>query len=147
MARRLVLDLKVRGLQSAAEPLVAATHAFALARGLHGGVVTWVPGRRRDIRRRGFDHAEVLARGLARRLGLPAWPYLMRRAETPDQTSLGAADRRRSAAQAFSARRCAGAVVVVDDLVTTGATASACAAALRSAGARRIELVAACRAP
>jgi predicted amidophosphoribosyltransferase len=37
-------------------------------------------------------------------------------------------------------------VALVDDLVTTGATAAACARALRVAGATRIEVLAACSA-
>lgn len=38
-------------------------------------------------------------------------------------------------------------VLLVDDLVTTGSTASACAAALKDAGARRVVAVSVARAP
>ena len=38
-------------------------------------------------------------------------------------------------------------VVLVDDLITTGATASAAAAALREAGAKRIDLICLARTP
>lgn len=113
--------------------------------GLVGTAVTWVPGRRRDIRRRGFDHAEVLARGVAEVLGLPVAGVLRRVDSRPDQTTLTAAERRRSPVGAFEARSCAQGVVLIDDLVTTGATASSCAAALRRAGAPSVEVVAPCR--
>jgi len=38
-------------------------------------------------------------------------------------------------------------VLLVDDLVTTGSTASACAAALKRAGARRVVCLSVARAP
>ncbi|HEX2240632.1 MAG TPA: hypothetical protein VHJ82_05775 [Actinomycetota bacterium] len=146
VVRRFVLDLKVRGLRGAADPLIDAMQRIVVESGVRGEGIAWVPGRRHDIRRRGFDHAEVLAKGLAVRLGLPAHRYLIRRADTADQTSLGIADRWRSVANAFGASNSPELVILVDDLVTTGATASACARALRAAGAESVELVAASRA-
>jgi predicted amidophosphoribosyltransferase len=146
VARELILSLKLRGSRAAAGPLVDALHRAVLAVGLSGDVVTWVPGRPAERRRRGFDHAELIGRGLARRLGLPAVPLVVRLADPPDQTSLGAVARRRNLAGAFGAGPCSGGVVLADDLVTTGATAAACAKALRAAGATGVELVAPCRA-
>lgn len=109
--------------------------------GLVGEVITWVPGRRRDIRRRGYDHAALLAAGLAAELGLPRSPLLRRVRTTDDQSELSRAGRRANVTGAFSARRCPPRVVLVDDVVTTGATVDSCEAALRSAGARSIEVV------
>ena len=146
VARELILALKLRGNRAAAGPLVDAVHDAVLRSGLAAGVVAWVPGRAADRRRRGFDHAELIARGLARRIGVPAAPLIVRLASPPDQTSLGAAARRRNLAGAFGARPCSGGIAVADDLVTTGATGAACARALRSAGADAVELVAPCRA-
>jgi predicted amidophosphoribosyltransferase len=144
-ARALVLGLKLEGRRDAAPPLVHALAAAVAHTGLLGEVVTWVPGRPPDIRARGFDHAELLARLVAPRIGLPARPLLVRRRSPPDQAGLSAAERRRNLIGAFGARPCAGRVIVVDDLITTGATARACAAALRSAGAEVVEVLAACR--
>ncbi|MPZ68152.1 MAG: hypothetical protein GEU71_01305 [Actinobacteria bacterium] len=142
-ARSLVLDLKLRGLRSTAGPLVAATVATVRAAGLSGSVVAWVPGRRRDIRRRGFDHAAELATGLARALGLPLVGALTRRADPPDQTTLGAGERRANVAGAFAATGCTERVVLVDDLITTGATATECVRVLRDY-APSVEVVAPC---
>src|SRR5918999_2779417 len=75
-ARALVLALKLDGSRSTAAPLPAAMVAEALAGGVLGALVAWVPGRARDRRRRGFDHAEVPARRVARALGLGAKPLL-----------------------------------------------------------------------
>jgi predicted amidophosphoribosyltransferase len=145
-ARSLVLALKVRGQRSAARPLSGGMARAVAVAGLEAGVATWVPGRRADVRRRGFDHAEVLARGVAREFGLPVRPLVERAREPPDQAGLPAAARRKNLVGVFRARPWHQVVVLVDDVVTTGATAGACAAALRAGGAPAVEVLAACRA-
>jgi predicted amidophosphoribosyltransferase len=146
-AAALILGLKLRGRRAYAGPLVAGLVAVVRAEGVNGSLITWVPGRPRDTRRRGFDHAAVLARGLSASLGLPVRPLLQRTAGVrPDQTRLSRAERLANLDGAFVARACKGPMILVDDLVTTGATAAACASALRIAGASGVELVVACRA-
>lgn len=145
-ARSLVLDLKLRGDRGAAAPLAAALVHEVAASGLTADAVTWVPGRPADNRRRGLDHAGVIAAEVGRGLGLPVQPLLSRTGERPDQASLGAAERWANLQGAFVATDCPERVALVDDLVTTGATASACARALRAAGASRVEVLAACSA-
>lgn len=144
--RSLVLALKLRGLKGAAGPLVDEMVGCCRRSGMQADAVTWVPARRRDIRARGFDHAEVLALGVATQLGLPADPLLARRGHQRDQAGLDRAHRLSNLATAFGARAAiSGAVLLVDDLVTTGATAASCARALKSAGAARIDLLVSCR--
>jgi predicted amidophosphoribosyltransferase len=145
-ARSLVLDLKLRGDRSAAEPLAQALTRAVAIEGLAAEVLTWVPGKPRENRLRGFDHAGVLASAVGARLGLPVVPLLLRRGAPRDQASLGAAERWANLRDAFAANACPARVALVDDLVTTGATAAACAAALRIAGAQRVEVLAACSA-
>jgi predicted amidophosphoribosyltransferase len=142
----LILALKLRGLRSAVEPLVDGMREAARRGGLVGTIVTWVPGGGPGIRARGFDHAELLARGLARDLGLKALPLLRRRRASPDQASLSAKERALNARTAFRARSAPSEIVLVDDLLTTGATAAACAGALKAAGSHWIELIVAGRA-
>jgi competence protein ComFC len=145
-ARVLVLDLKLRRDRSAAAPLVDAMRATVLQRGLAAELITWVPARRKDIRMRGFDHAEVLARGLGALLGLECRGLLRRTGAAADQTTLTAAQRWANLAGAFCARACPARVALVDDLITTGATASSCAVALRSRGALSVDAIAPCSA-
>lgn len=145
-ARSLVLDLKLQGRRAAAKPLVQALVECVHRHGSEAGVVAWVPGRRADIRRRGFDHAHVLALGVAASLGLPARRLLRRAGRRPDQAGLGRDDRWRNAEGSFRGRPSPVPVVVVDDLVTSGATASAAVAALTMAGVPSVEILAACRA-
>ena len=143
--RALVLALKLRGLRCAAEPLGELLADRCLREGVLGNAVTWVPGRRRDIRRRGFDHAELIGEHVARRLGLQALPLLRRSGVSADQAGLDAGERWANLEDVFEATApLGGSVIVVDDLVTTGATAAACAAALKAAGATTVELAAAC---
>lgn len=145
-ARDLVLALKLRGQKAAAEALGGALAHHLQSSGTLAEAVVWVPGRRRDIRVRGFDHAELIARTVAVLTGLPSIGCLHRTGDRPDQTSLSGVDRRANLEGAFAAVAAPERVVLIDDLVTTGATATACARALREAGTTRVEVAAPCRA-
>jgi predicted amidophosphoribosyltransferase len=145
-ARGLVLGLKLGGSRPCGEALAAEMCRALRRAGVAADLVTWVPARRRDVRRRGFDHAEVLARAVAPALGLPARGLLVRVEDRRDQASLTRDQRRRNLLGAFRALPCGGSVLLVDDLVTTGATAAACSEALLAAGAASVEVLVACRA-
>jgi predicted amidophosphoribosyltransferase len=145
--RDLILALKVRNLRSSAIPLVDAMARSCRAGRLDVDLITWVPSSAVDRAKRGFDHAEVLARGVARILGIRACGLLNSRGRRRHQVGLGREERRANLAAAFSAVPLHGErILLTDDLVTTGATAGACAGALLTAGAGSVDLVAACRA-
>ena len=127
-------------------PHLAGGMAEVAADLLPADVVTWVPlsGRRRA--RRGFDQAEVLARAVAERLDRPVRRLVARARDTRAQARLTGPERRRALGDAFAARGpVAGRVLLIDDVLTTGATASACARALRRTGARRVTVLTAAR--
>ncbi len=145
-ARDLVLALKLRAARPAAEVMARAVAEVIQASGTVAEVITWVPGRSRDIRVRGFDHAETIARELGSRVGIPVVSLLERARDRPDQTTLSGHARWLNLDGAFAGAGSAGRVLVVDDLVTTGATVATCAGVLRRLGASHIEVAAPCRA-
>jgi len=96
---------------------------------------------------RGFNQAELLARHVAKKRGIPALDVLLRRRATDVQAGLAIAGRRRNVAGAFALRkktepRITGKkILLIDDVMTTGATASACASALKRGGAKSVSLL------
>jgi predicted amidophosphoribosyltransferase len=141
--RELVARFKYRN-QRAALPRLARAMA-ARTGGALADAVTWVPtvpGRRR---RRGFDQAELLARAVARRLGVPC-RRLLRRGPGSPQTGRPLATRRRGPALE-AVGTVPPRVLIIDDVVTTGATLTAAAAALRRVGAAEVSALAAARTP
>jgi predicted amidophosphoribosyltransferase len=148
--RELLARLKYRNARDALRWL-AAGMAAAVAGSLSSGpapdpvVVTWAPTTAARRRARGFDQAELLARAVARTLGLPC-RRLLRRHPGPPQTGRDLEGRR--AGPVFTARRRAPPrVLLVDDVVTSGATVTAAARALRAAGAAHVVVVAGARTP
>lgn len=150
--RLLVHELKFRGRQKVAERLADRIVEVPGCKGVLSpdAVLVPVPLHPRRWRERGFNQSELLANALGRRSGLPvAAKALVRRKDTAPQTGLTRAGRRSNVAGAFAVRHRGGVAgrvaVLVDDVVTTGATARACADVLRAAGAKEVRLLTAAR--
>lgn len=113
--------------------------------------VVAVPLHPRRLRQRGYNQAALLARAVARCLGARMAPRVLRKLkDRPPQAELGAAARWRNAAGCYAARLPSelveGELLLVDDVMTTGATAEACARALLAAGARAVDVLTVARA-
>ncbi len=145
--RTAIHALKYRGERRLVEPLAAALAERWQRAGAGGDLLTWAPVHPSRRRERGFDQAELLARAAAERLALPATPCLARQRRTAAQHSLGQTERAGNLAGVFTVPEAvqgqvAGRwVVVVDDVLTTGATLSGCAAALKEAGALAVSAI------
>lgn len=138
--RRTLHRLKFQEERALARPLgtLMAEAASSLGEDFDG--VTWVPMSPQKLRRRGYNQSELLAKAVAKELGLPAWNLLEQVRETDTQHSLTRAQRADNVRGAYRAK---GAtlgkrVLLVDDIVTTGATLRACAQGLYGAGAQKV---------
>lgn len=114
-------------------------------------VIVPVPAHVARLRERGYNHAELIARPLARSLGLPCRSYLLVRSKPrPDKLRLSLRERWRSVRGAYTMRNGMRVdnlrVLLVDDVLTTGATLDACSRALRKAGASKVVALTVARA-
>ncbi len=138
---RIVRALKYRGVTGLAPWLGDRLGAEVLRVGWRPTVVCAVPLHRSRRRRRGFNQAELIARQAARRLAVPYRPLLRRTRATPQQARMHRAARLGNVRGAFASVPAEEAsVLLIDDVWTTGATASACRAALLAAGAGRVRI-------
>jgi predicted amidophosphoribosyltransferase len=136
VARSLVGALKFRRLLPVAELMADRIHWLAPGH-LLGGTVVAVPSAPPRLRNRGFDPAGELAAALAARLEVELSPCLARRG-LGHQVGRRRAERISRPPTIEAIADAPRSVVLVDDVLTTGATLTACAMALRGAGARRV---------
>jgi ComF family protein len=102
---------------------------------------------------RRFNQSAMLAHAVGRLTRVSVDCFVLKRVRrTASQVGLSPDQRRRNVAGAFKVppeRRGhvkGKAIVVIDDVITTGATAEACARALKRAGASRVDVLALARA-
>ena len=138
-----------------------AAHLAALTAGSRGASELIAAGEAADVllvpvpldrarrRARGYNQSEELVRELAELWGCPVATALERARETRPQVGLDRLARRENVRGAFVWRGdslAARPVLLVDDVMTTGATAEECAAALKAAGAPWVGLLTVARA-
>jgi ComF family protein len=126
------------------------------SRSRNASVIVPVPLHRSRERERGYNQAELLGRGLLHAMKKRGETTkldtraIVRRSSTAPQSGLSLqrrSDNVRNAFEVVNARRVHDRdVILVDDVMTTGATASACAAALQRAGAGRVVVLTLARA-
>lgn len=140
MARKLKYN-QVRGLAKLMAADMAKAYGFIQPTGAEWAVP--VPMHPRRLKKRGFNHAALLADAVGGSLELPRVEALARVRDTVQQAMLEDEARRNNLKDAFAAitdvsgRR----VLLVDDVCTTGTTARECARALRDAGASHVYLL------
>ena len=135
-ARELVHALKYQGWRGVGDFMgfEMARRAPAAVRG--ADCVVPVPTSRRNMRRRGYNQAAVIARALASKLRAPLVPCLERQRQDSTQTALNPMQRRANVSGAFVLVErfrdaLAGSrIVLVDDVITTGATVLAAVEAM-----------------
>lgn len=111
---------------------------------LEADIIVPVPLHADRLRERGYNQAEMIARPLAKRLGLKLGSYLLVRTRPrPPRLILTRDERWESVRGAYATRKGVRVdklrVLLVDDVFTTGATLDACSRALREAGAAEVK--------
>lgn len=146
--RKLIHLFKFDGVRPLARPL-AGFLAQALPRERRFDAIVPMPLHWRRRLQRGFNQSELLAREIGRRWNVPVRKLVRRKRATAPQAGLTGAQRRKNVQGAFAVRaetKLNGlSILLVDDVLTTGATAGACARALRRAGAAHVALLALAR--
>lgn len=115
---------------------------------MRADVLVPVPVHPSRMKTRGYNQAELLARGIGRSLGIPVRSDLLRRSrKTAPQKELNPAERLKNLEQAFEAEgNFAGieTVILIDDIYTTGSTIEACTRALKRAGVKTVYFLTIC---
>lgn len=106
-------------------------------------LVVPVPLHADRLRERGYNQAELIARPLAKRLGIKFGAYLLVRTKPrPPRLVLSRTERWTSVRGAYATRQGIAVdnlrILLVDDVLTTGATLDACSRALKKAGAAAV---------
>ena len=105
-----------------------------------------VPLHDKRLKKRGYNQAQLLARTFFRlEKDKIKNDVLIRTRDTPPQTGLNGAERRKNLRNAFSIRnekKISGkSILLVDDVYTTGSTVNECARVLVKAGASRVDVL------
>lgn len=102
-------------------------------------VLTWVTMPALRQKKRGIDHGRTLCEAVSRRTGYPARQLLVRAGNGHTQRGLNREKRLKNIAKSIRCdEKINTPVVLIDDVLTTGATVSVCAEALRNAGAPKV---------
>ncbi len=120
----------------------------------YGGIdfdcITFVPAFKADEIRRGYNQAELLAKGIGKALNIPVYPLLNKVYETAPQHTLSEAERSGNLLGAFEINHKANfsientRILLCDDIKTTGSTLDECAKTLLINGSAEVRCITAC---
>ncbi len=146
--RDVLLGLKYHNRRQVAAHVAGVLAGRLVSRAGEIDVVTWAPTSASRRSRRGFDQAELIARGVAAHLGLPCRRLLERDGgRALAQTGRSRLQRLSGPRYRVHPRAAGRRVLVVDDVVTTGATLQAAARWLLHGGASDVVLAAVAATP
>jgi ComF family protein len=143
--RKLIHLFKYNQVKPLARPL-GALIARAIPREHRFDLIVPMPLHWKKRWSRGYNQSELLAKEVSRRWGVPVAKIVRRVKPTAPQAGLTNSKRRLNVRGAFKSQNVKGLrVLLIDDVLTTGATASACASVLKRAGASHVAVAAVAR--
>lgn len=142
LVRRALIQFKFGDVRAMAAELAGHLAECVARYGLDADAIAPVPSHPRRLRERGFNQAALLAAELGKVTGVEVREALLARtSDAPSQLSVaGRVNRWSNVADSFVCEEPVNGMklLLVDDIVTTGATMSACAGALKESGAREV---------
>ncbi len=142
-----ILDFKFRATPARGRAYGRLVGEAVKRQGIEFDVLTWVPLSRQRLRSRGYDQAELIARGAGEVLGVEPVPLLQKKRDVPPQSRIRTPEARRANIsgcyevpdpRSAEGRR----ILLVDDIITTGSTVSECARMLMLSGAKQVSAAA-----
>ncbi len=139
--KKLIYKLKFGKKTYIAQTLGALMADKFLECGMDSEIIVFVPMTNEEVKKRGFNQAELLAYEVGKRLNIAVLPALVKVKDTSQQKELKGKDRATNLDGAFA---CAfeqvkgRKILLIDDIFTTGATANECAKTLLKAKARQV---------
>ena len=150
--RQMIHELKYNGLLAPVEWLAEHTANYLAQNSMYKDidVITAVPLHTVRKRERGFNQSELIARAIARRLGISYCEPIKRRHYTESQTHLDKAERMHNLKDAFilkpQAKITGKHILLLDDVFTTGSTVNEIARVLHTAQPAQVAVITVARA-
>lgn len=120
---------------------------------IHPDVLVPIPIHRKKERQRGYNQADILAKGIGKKLSIPVSSHLLQRDKyTLPQKELSNTERLKNLEKAFSYSKkeyekinlSIHKVMLIDDIYTTGSTIEACTKILNGQGIKEVYFLSLC---
>lgn len=152
LPRKLILDLKFYGMLEYSG-IIADAMCKSLQKycknSLDFDYITCVPSSKKQLKERGFNQSEVIARKISKTLGIAYENLLIKVVDYSPQRGLKLAERIENVIGAFDVSKKFDVrgkkILLCDDIITTGATLKECCKTLICGGARQVLCLTACK--
>lgn len=141
----LIIRLKYKSDFSCGEVIAGLMNRVINQESLNFDLITFVPMKRKEIRRRGYNQSEYLARLIGKSVKMPVIKALIKIDNSKDQIGLDGLLRWENLNGCFKAANANKInnkkILLVDDVITTGATGFYCAKELLQNGAKEVTIL------
>lgn len=143
--KRLVKKLKYFNGRYIADSFAKFLFETYKQRNMAADAVVFVPMSDKELKKRRFNQAKLLAQAFSELSGVGIADALIKSKETKRQATISGADRRKNLSDAFRVKDKAAVkgknIIIIDDVSTTGSTGEAIAEKLKKAGASKVFLL------